>query len=55
MKIKIYIKYSSRKFKLINKKINFKKISVNENYIATNEDLKFFKKYLKTNFLMTIF
>ena len=29
---------------LINKKINFKNISVNENYNATKEDLKFFKE-----------
>ena len=27
-----------------NNKINFKKISINENYVASKEDLKFFKE-----------
>ena len=29
---------------ILNKKINFEKIKINESYIATNEDLKYFKK-----------
>ena len=29
---------------ILNKKINFIKISMNENYDATSEDLKFFKE-----------
>ena len=29
---------------ILNKKINFEKIKINENYIATNEDLKYFKE-----------
>ena len=29
---------------ILNKKINFEKIKINESYIATNEDLKYFKE-----------
>ena len=34
-----------------NNKINFKKISINENYVASKEDLKFFKETFERIFL----
>ena len=36
---------------LINKKINFSNISMNDNYIATKEDLKYFKEIFQEIFL----
>ena len=39
--LKIYVKGNVN---ILNKKINFKKISMNENYKASKEDLKYFKK-----------
>ena len=36
---------------LINKKINFSNISMNDNYIATKEDLKYFKELFQEIFL----
>ena len=38
--IKIYAKGN---LNILNKKINFKSVSINENYKATKEDLKYFK------------
>ena len=35
--------YAKGNLNVLNKKINFKNVSVNENYIATKEDLKYFK------------
>ena len=29
---------------LLNKKINFKKININDNYVANKTDIKYFKK-----------
>ena len=39
----IFKLYTKGSLSLINKKINFKNISVNENYNASDEDLKYFK------------
>ena len=35
---------------ILNKKVNFKNISMNEDYKASNEDLKYFKEIFEKNF-----
>ena len=35
---------------ILNKKVNFKNISMNEDYIASNQDLKYFKEIFEKNF-----
>ena len=39
--------YTNGNLNIISRKINFKEISMNENYKASNEDLKYIKKNLK--------
>ena len=50
--IKIYAKGN---LNILNKKINFKSVSINENYIATKEDLKYFKTAFEKIFLNNSF
>mgnify|MGYP003324849591 CR=1 FL=1 len=40
----IIVQESNGNLNILNRKINFKDISINENYKASNEDLKYFKE-----------